>query len=131
MGFQYNMVFWVYLISIFLLFSSPYSSSSSISSSSSSSYDPLKKYLKYNETEQFLAQLANEYPDLIELSSIGWSVEHRKLTVIKISSNSNQSRALLKPMFKYVANMHGNEAVGRQLVLYLAKYLVQNYGKVS
>lgn len=130
MGFESNMVFWVYLISIFLLFSSPYSLSSSISSSSSS-FDPLKKYLKYNETEHFLAQLANEYPNLIELSSIGWSVEHRKLTVIKISSNSNQSRALLKPMFKYVANMHGNEVVGRQMVLYLAKYLVENYGKVS
>ncbi len=34
----------------------------------------------------------------------------------------------MEPKFKYVANMHGDETLGRQLVLYLAEYLVQNYG---
>jgi carboxypeptidase D len=40
-----------------------------------------------------------------------------------------EERALGKPMFKWVANMHGNEVVGRQLVIMLAKYLVTNYGQ--
>jgi carboxypeptidase D len=38
-------------------------------------------------------------------------------------------RTVGKPMFKWVANMHGNEVVGRQLVIIMAKYLLINYGQ--
>ncbi|XP_013784896.1 carboxypeptidase D-like [Limulus polyphemus] len=85
-------------------------------------------YMKYEEITTFLRNLEKEYPQLANVYSIGKSVENRDLLVVKISNNVT-FREIGKPMFKYVANIHGNEAVGRQLLLYLSQYLLQNYGK--
>ena len=38
-------------------------------------------------------------------------------------------RRLLVPMFKYLANTHGNEVVGRELLLAFAQDLVEKYEK--
>lgn len=58
------------------------------------------------------------------------SVSGRELLVLEISTDNMDNggkRAILKPMVKFVANMHGNEAVGRELTLALARHLLQEY----
>ncbi len=40
---------------------------------------------------------------------------------------NSASRPLLTPMLKYVANMHGNEVVGRELMLALSEHLLSEY----
>merc|ERR1712008_221098 len=86
----------------------------------------------YITNEELKSQIQNLYDkyssqNLIEIGTIGKSVRGEDLTYLKITSNVNSTRPLLKPMFKYVANMHGDETVGRQLVIYFAEFLLQNY----
>ncbi|XP_025831016.1 carboxypeptidase D-like [Agrilus planipennis] len=86
------------------------------------------KYENYTELTSLLKNLESLYPNLVKLHSIGKSVEDRDLWALEINKNPS-NRSLLTPMFKYVANMHGDESVGRQLLIYLAQYLLYNYGK--
>lgn len=85
------------------------------------------------EIQTIFNRLAKENPNIAAVHSLGTSLEGRDLTVIEISKNvaGGQRRELLKPMFKYVANMHGDETIGRALMVYLAEYLVLNYGRVA
>ena len=63
------------------------------------------------------------------LYTIGQSVCERDLICLKISENATKERPLLKPQVKYIANIHGDEVVGRELLLVLARALCEQYGQ--
>jgi len=86
-------------------------------------------YHSYEELETVFRGLETKYPNLAKLQSIGKSVENREMYVLQVTNGAGRERVVGKPMFKWVANMHGNEAVGRQLVIFMAEYLLQNFGK--
>jgi carboxypeptidase M len=83
-------------------------------------------YHNYDSMTNLLREASNKFPNLVHLYTIGQSVEGRELWVAKVSSNVHEDK-LLKPHVKLVANMHGNEAIGRELVLQLLVYLVNSY----
>jgi len=85
-------------------------------------------YTHYEDLRQLLDSLERRYPHLARVFSIGKSVEGRDLLVLEISENVGR-RSPGEPMVKYVANMHGDEAVGRELLIILGQYLLDRYGK--
>ncbi|XP_030568797.1 carboxypeptidase D isoform X3 [Drosophila novamexicana] len=90
------------------------------------SFLQLPHYTSQEQLEDLFARLAKAYPEQARVHSIGRSLEGRNLLALQISRNARQ-RPLLTPPVKYIANMHGDETVGRQLLVYLAQYLLGNF----
>ncbi|XP_046683001.1 carboxypeptidase D isoform X2 [Homalodisca vitripennis] len=88
------------------------------------------KYLTHEEVDELFKSLEKSYSNLTKVHSIGKSVLGKDLLVLEVSSNVHERRPL-KPMFKYVGNMHGDEAIGRELIIFLGQYLLNNYNEDS
>ncbi|XP_037803670.1 carboxypeptidase M-like isoform X4 [Penaeus monodon] len=84
------------------------------------------EYHDYTSMTAFLRAMSATYPNLTALYSIGKSVQGRDLWVLVVSA-SPYEHIVGQPNVKYVANMHGNEAVGREMLLHLVEYLAKSY----
>ncbi|XP_036264515.1 carboxypeptidase D isoform X2 [Pipistrellus kuhlii] len=102
-----------------------------LSPGTQSSHQPIQpkdfRHHHFPDMEIFLRRFANEYPNITRLYSLGKSVESRELYVMEISDNPGIHEPG-EPEFKYIGNMHGNEVVGRELLLNLIEYLCKNFG---
>lgn len=87
-------------------------------------------YHHQSDVNTLFHSLENRFPNLAKVGSIGKSIQGRDLLYIQISTDVGKY-VQGKPMFKYVANIHGNEAVGRELLIYLAQYILENYSSNS
>lgn len=84
-------------------------------------------YPSFEEMTKTLQKLAQDYPKLVKLFSIGKSVEGRDLWVVKISKEAHEDKVL--PEFKYISTMHGDEVTGRELTVMLMQDMLKAYGK--
>ena len=89
---------------------------------------PEFQYHHYPDLVSYLAYYGHHYKNITRLYTIGQSVEGRNLTAIEISDRPGEHEPG-EPEFKYVGNMHGNEVVGREVLLVLVKYLCEGYGR--
>ncbi len=87
----------------------------------------LISYPSFDDNTKKLKKLARKYPNITKLFSIGKSVEGRDLWVMKISDNPNKDE--FEPEFKYISSMHGDEIVGRELLILFIEDLLSMYQK--
>ncbi len=81
-------------------------------------------YPSYQQYDSILTILANDYPGLCKLDTIGQSVEGRQVFVLKISDNVDLDED--EPQVFYTSTMHGDELAGYVLMLRLAEHLLVN-----
>ncbi|XP_076147704.1 putative carboxypeptidase X1 [Alosa pseudoharengus] len=84
------------------------------------------RHHNYKEMRKLMRSVHEACPDITRIYSIGKSYTGLKLYVMEISDNPGKHE-LGEPEFRYVAGMHGNEVVGRELLLNLMQYMCQLY----
>nr|AAC47413.1 carboxypeptidase E-1 [Aplysia californica]AAC47415.1 carboxypeptidase E-1 [Aplysia californica] len=81
----------------------------------------------YEEMVSLMYEVNKACPEVTRIYNLSEpSVEKRNLTVLEITENPGV-HVPGKPEFKYVANMHGNEVVGKEMVLYFLVALCEEY----
>ncbi|KAH7731043.1 CRE-EGL-21 protein [Aphelenchoides avenae] len=85
-------------------------------------------YHDQSALEKLLENVERKCPNNSRVYYIGKSVQGRKLMAIEFSSTPGIHQAL-KPEVKLIGNMHGNEVVGRELLLRLADYLCDSWNE--
>ena len=83
------------------------------------------RYQHLDELQQSMRDLAAAWPDLVELRSIGKSVEGRDLLLAVVTDKATGSDTG-KTAFWCDGNIHGNEVQGGEACLYLVWWLCEN-----
>ncbi|KAM9457317.1 putative carboxypeptidase X1 [Clarias gariepinus] len=84
------------------------------------------RHHNYKEMRKLMRTVNEACPNITRIYSIGKSYMGLKLYVMEISDNPGKHE-LGEPEFRYVAGMHGNEVLGRELLLNLMQYICQEY----
>lgn len=85
-----------------------------------------EQFHNYKEQTEILQGIAQKYPEIATLESIGKTAEQREIWVLRLSK-AKPSADL--PATLLMGGHHAREHVSVEVPLFLAKYLVENYEK--
>lgn len=89
------------------------------------------KFNKFHSQEviyEWMKRWAEKYPDLVDLYEIGKSFEGRPIYQMTFT-NKKTGKDTDKPSAFFEGGRHSGEITGTESVMWLAKYLLENYGK--
>ncbi|GLU06946.1 hypothetical protein SLE2022_239290 [Rubroshorea leprosula] len=87
--------------------------------------DLAQGYMTNTDLEKAVKKFGQRCSNISRIYSIGTSVKGVPLWVIEISDRPGEEEA--EPAFKFVGNVHGDEPVGRELLILLANWICDNY----
>jgi hypothetical protein len=86
------------------------------------------KYHSSDVIYTWMKRWAEKYPELVDLYEIGKSYEGRPIYQMTFTNKKN-GKETDKPAAFFEGGRHSGEVTGTESVLYLAKFLLDNYGK--
>ena len=84
----------------------------------------------YEQMSRALHDLADAYPELLSIESIGKSVGGRDMWLVTLN-NAETGPDTAKPALFIDGNIHGNEIQAAETVLYSIWYLTKSYGRID
>ena len=87
--------------------------------------EAISGYPSSEEVYSLMRNLSQKHPEIFKLINIGQSENGQDLLVMKISDNPQVDE--LEPEVKLVANMHGNEIMGREVLIQFLEDVAKNY----
>lgn len=84
------------------------------------------RHHSYKDMRQLMKVVNEECPTITRTYSLGKSSRGLKIYAMEISDNPGEHE-LGEPEFRYTAGIHGNEVLGRELLLLLMQYLCREY----
>uniref|UniRef100_A0A8D8REU5 Carboxypeptidase M n=1 Tax=Cacopsylla melanoneura TaxID=428564 RepID=A0A8D8REU5_9HEMI len=85
----------------------------------------LNSYHNYTQMKSTMENFTRTYSNMTTLYSIGKSVLDRELLVVNISTAPVNKLGV--PNVKILGNIHGDEPMGREIILHLMEHLVKEY----
>jgi murein tripeptide amidase MpaA len=86
------------------------------------------RYYRFDEMSELLRAYANEYPNLVDLESIGKSHEGRDIWLVTVT-NKATGKHQDKPAFWCDGNIHASEVSASTAVLHILNKLTAEHGK--
>ncbi|XP_077163083.1 adipocyte enhancer-binding protein 1 isoform X1 [Paroedura picta] len=84
------------------------------------------RHHSYKDMRQLMKVINEECPDITRIYNIGKSSRGLKIYAMEISDNPGEHE-LGEPEFRYSAGIHGNEVLGRELLLMLMQFMCKEY----
>ncbi|NLJ44557.1 MAG: peptidase [Bacteroidales bacterium] len=86
------------------------------------------RYHSQDVIYSWLERWEKEYPDLVSLYEVGYSFEGRPILQMTLT-NKKTGKDTDKPAAFFEGGRHSGEVTGSECVMWMAQYLLSNYGK--